>query len=145
MTEREGFTLIEMVAVLGMLGIILGIAAPPVLRWRDAAAVHSARDELAAVLALTRVAAVSHGGASLWVDATTGRVWIASRGGAPVIPTLDLAGRYGIDLETGSPAPVELRYDAFGIGRIASRTLTLRRHHARAGLTISAYGRYRRW
>lgn len=145
MNAREGYTLIELVVALGVLGILLGIAAPPALRWRDAASVRSARDEIAAGLARARIAAVAHGGASLWIDAASGRFWIAAANGADVIATVDLADRYGIRVESGSAGAVEVRFDALGIGRLANRTLRVRRRGATAGLTISAYGRYRRW
>lgn len=145
MDEREGFTLIEMVVVLAMLGILLGIAAPHGLRWRDAAAASSARDEIAATLARTRVAAVAHGGAALWIDGAAARMWITAADGDRVTPAVDLAGRYGVSIESGAAVPVELRFDGLGLGRLTSRTLRVRRGGATAGLTVSAYGRYRRW
>lgn len=145
MRSRQAHTLIELVVALGVLAILLGIGAPPALRWRDAASVRSARDEIAAGLARARIAAVAHGGASLWLDAAAARFWVAALDGTTVISAVDLADRYGVRLETGSTAPVEVRFDALGIGRLANRTLRVRRRSAIAGLTISAYGRYRRW
>ena len=48
--------------------------------------------------------------------------------------------------KTGRTAdPVQLRYDAHGLGRMMSQTLTFALGHARAGLTVSSFGRVRRW
>ncbi|MEJ2504365.1 MAG: hypothetical protein P8177_13805 [Gemmatimonadota bacterium] len=92
----------------------------------------------------TRIAAVAHGGAALILDPRTARVWTRyQRGGQG--RTVDLAGRYGARLVVGSGEPVIVPYDALGIGRVGSRTIEVRRGGAVAGLTVSAYGRFRRW
>lgn len=141
---RPGFTLIEMLIVLSVLGVLLVLTLPPVARWRDAAAVHAARDELAAALAWTRVAAASRSGATLVLDPETGRFWTVAAAGAAAPPT-DLGSRYRVRLDVGSSGPVLFHYDALGIGRLTSRTVHIRRRGAEAGLTVSAYGRVRRW
>ncbi len=144
-----GYTLIELLVVLSVLGVILAITMPPLTRWRDAAAVHAARDELAGALAWTRVAAVSHQGATLVLDPHTGRFWIRF-GSVDAGTATDLAGRYRVRIDAGAAAaadadPVLFHYDALGIGRLANRTVRIRRGKAEAGLTVSAYGRFRRW
>lgn len=144
MRHRRGYTLTELVLVLAVLAVLLAIALPPVGRWRDRAAVRAARDELAGAVAWTRMAAATRGGAALAVDPATGRVWTRARDGADSAP-VDLPGRYGVQVETGTEGVVLLQYDALGIGRATSRTFTLRRGGAVAGVTVSAYGRHRRW
>lgn len=141
--RQSGYTLIELIVVMAVLGVLLAIALPPALRWRDAAAVRSARDELAAALAWTRVAAASHGGATLVLDPAVGRFWTHADGrdSAPV----DLADRYGVRVDPGSGDPVVFHYDGLGIGRLTNRTVRVVRGDAEAGVTVSAYGRYRRW
>ncbi|MFW5951632.1 MAG: prepilin-type N-terminal cleavage/methylation domain-containing protein [Gemmatimonadota bacterium] len=142
--RTHGYTLIELLFVLLILGGLLGIAMPPAGRWLDDAAVHAARDELAGALAWTRMAAASAGGATLVLDPATARFEILGPAGARG-PATDLARRYRVEVDVGTDQPVLLRYDALGIGRIASRTIRIRRHAAEAGLTVSAYGRVRRW
>ena len=141
--RRFGFTLIEILVCLAVLAMLLAVAAPPAFRWRDAAAVRAARDELAAGLGWARMAAAAHGGAALLLDPLTGRYVVGT--GKRLDPPVDLAGRYGVAIDPGTRAPVTFRYDALGIGRITSRTVRFRRGAAEAGLTVSAYGRYRRW
>lgn len=144
MGRRDGYTLIELLVALTLLGILLSTALPPLGKWRDRAAVRAARDELAGAIAWTRIAAASSGGAALVVDPASGRVWTRTAAGDDARAT-DLHARYGVKLDAGSTAPIRLHYDAFGIGRTASRTLTLRRGDAAAGVTVSSYGRYRKW
>lgn len=143
--RARGYTLIELLVVLSVLGVLLAITLPPITRWRDAAAAHAARDELAGALALTRVVAVSARGATLVLDPTTGRFWIRTEEEEDG-PATDLAGRYRVRVDAGpSTEPVLFHYDALGIGRLANRTVRVRRGRAEAGLTVSAYGRFRRW
>ena len=142
--RHSGHTLIETIVVLAILAGLLSIAAPAMIRWRDGAAVRSARDDLAAALGWTRLAAASHGGAALIVDPLTARYSVRVERGSGR-PSVDLGGRYGVTIDPGTDRPVVLRYDALGIGRLTSRTIRIRRGAAEAGVTVSAYGRYRRW
>lgn len=139
-----GFTLVEVAIALSVLGMLLAVTVPPMGRWRDAAAVHAARDELAAALAWTRIAAASRSGATLVLDTETGRFWTMADG-VEAAPTIDLRRRYRVRVDAGSSGPVLFHYDALGIGRLTSRTVSIRRRGAEAGLTVSAYGRVRRW
>lgn len=142
MRNQAGTSFLELIVVLALLGLLLGIAAPNALRWRDLLAVRAARDELAAGLATTRATATAAGGAALVLDVSTGAYWIVTEGRTGRVT--DVGGRYGVGME-GADGLVEIRYDALGIGRLASRTLRFRRGRAEAGLVVSAYGRVRRW
>lgn len=144
MRHARGFTLVETLMVLALLGVLLVVAMPPVARWRDRVAVRAARDEVASALARARITAVAAGGASLVLEPATARLWTRTPAADSLRP-LDLRRRYGVGLEAGPGPLVELPYDALGIGRLTSRTVVLRRRGAAAGLTISAYGRARPW
>ena len=142
--RHPGYTLLETIVVLALLGILLGIALPGTKRWRDAAAVRSAREELAAGLARTRMAAATHGGAVMVLDPSTGRFWTRTGDGG-TSPPVDLRGRYGVRVDAGTEDPVLFHYDALGIGRLTNRTVRVARGSADGGVIVSAYGRYRRW
>jgi type II secretory pathway pseudopilin PulG len=150
MIRHPGHTLAELLVVAAVTAVFLGLAAPGADRWRDAAAARAARDELAAALAATRLTAVARGGASLWVDPATTSFWTTAGDRPDASPerpdgAVDLGERYGVELRLGGTSAVEIHYDPFGLGRVASRTILVRRGGARAGLTVSAYGRVRRW
>jgi prepilin-type N-terminal cleavage/methylation domain-containing protein len=145
MSNHPGVTLIELLAVMLLLAVLLGMSVPRFGRWRDAVAVGGARDELAARLAWTRIAAASQGGAALILDVPGGRYRVELADGARAVEA-DLGARFGVVVETpGVQDSVVLRYDALGIGRMTGRTVQVRRGDAVAGLTVSPYGRYRRW
>ena len=142
MRHRAGTTFVELTLVLALLGILLGIVTPATQRWRDVLAVRAARDELAAGIAGARATAAAVGGAALILDRGSGIFWVATPAGAG--PATDLRARYGVHIE-GPGGIVELQYDGLGIGRLANRSIRLRRGRAEAGVVISAYGRVRRW
>jgi prepilin-type N-terminal cleavage/methylation domain-containing protein len=145
MNPRIGYTLIELLVVLLVLAILLAAAVPPVGRWRDGAAARAARDELAGRLAWTRIASASHGGARMVVEIPDGRVRVDLGDGSPR-HVEDLAARYGVRVEAaGAVDSIVLQFDALGIGRMTGRTIQVRRNGAVAGLTVTPFGRYRRW
>ena len=140
----HGYTLVELILVLMLLGVLLGIARTATAAWRDRAAVRAAREELVAGLAWTRLAAATHGGAVLVLDPLTGRFWTSTADGTGS-RAVNLRRRYGVRVDPGTDAPVLFRYDALGIGRLSNRTVRIARGGAEGGVTVSAYGRYRRW
>lgn len=143
--RARGFTLVEVVLVLCLVGILTSLATPALSAGRDGAAVRAARDQVAAALTYTRAAALARGGAALVVDVERANLWVRDAAGDTVARPLDLRARYGVAVTTRGGPTVEIRYDAMGIGRLASRTLRFRRGRARAVLTVSAYGRVRAW
>jgi hypothetical protein len=61
------------------------------------------------------------------------------------VEQLDLKRVYRTNLTLSRDRPeAVLRYDALGLGRVASQTLLFTRGRAEARLTVSAYGRIRR-
>jgi Tfp pilus assembly protein FimT len=142
---RTAHTLVELLTALLLTAILLAIAMPRVSAWRDAAAARAARDELAARLAWTRIAAASHGGAALVLDIPAARYRVELVDGIAA-HSGDLRALFGVVIEsTTTQDSLVLRYDALGIGRTTGGTLRVRRGAAVAGLTITPYGRYRRW
>lgn len=142
MTNRHGFTLLELALVLLILGIVAGTALPLFAGARDGAAVRAARAELAAAFAVARLTAIRSGGASIVVDTDSGDVWIETAGGFRTT-SYPLRARYGVTVSSTRASPVALRYDALGIGRITNATIHVTRRSASASLVVSAYGRVR--
>lgn len=142
-----GTTLVELVLALSLFAIVAGIAVPPVRHALDLLAVAAARESLAAAVARTRSVAAASGGATLVLHPAGARYWIESHAGESVQPPVDLATRYQVGLSAGGQdnGRIELRFDGLGIGRLANRTVTVQRGRAEAGITLSSYGRVRRW
>jgi Tfp pilus assembly protein FimT len=146
-SDRSGTSLVEIVLVLILMSTLLFLGAASYGTARDVMAVRAARDELVAASARTRALAVRHGGATLSVDGSAGSMRIATRDGAVSeneIFATDVGVRIDVDASRGASS-INMQYDALGIGRLASRTITLSRGNASGGVTFSAYGRPRVW
>lgn len=144
---RLGTTLIEVLTVLAVLATLLGLAALPLRATLDRVAAAAARDAVASALVRARTLAVARGGARVVLELEPPRAHLLTAGGELVGDPLDLGAAYGVAVSADGNAgvAVDLRFDAYGIGRMASRTLRFRRGAAEARLTLSSYGRVRPW
>jgi prepilin-type N-terminal cleavage/methylation domain-containing protein len=137
---RQGTTLPELVVVLALLAVVGTAALPAARRQADRAALAGAREAVAALVLRTRLEAMLRGGATLSFDVGTGRAWISA--GDSSVVELALTREFGTTLELGGYAEgTTLAFDALGIGRLASRTIVLRRGQDRASIVVAAYGR----
>lgn len=143
----SGTTLLELVFALLLLSILLGVAVPPLREGRDRLAVQGARDALATGVAHARVVAIARGGAVVVIEPAAARFRVETPDGGLAGEVVDLATQYGVRLEVPGDDvdEIALRFDARGIGRVVNRTFVFRRGRAEAGLTLSVYGRARRW
>ncbi|MFQ5689516.1 MAG: Tfp pilus assembly protein FimT/FimU [Gemmatimonadota bacterium] len=99
-----GFTLVEVLIAMVLMGIMMAIALPPLRSSQEWRVVHSAADEFAARHSMARAAAVRRGRlAELHIDAGTGRLWVevdtsAARAGVmdTLGPVLDVADQFGV-------------------------------------------------
>src|SRR4051812_33278162 len=142
--DRSGTSLIEILLVLTIIGVLLFLGAAPYTNARDVMAVRAARDEIVAASARTRAFAVRHGGGTLGVDGAAGKLTISTRDG--LVNESVQFGEIGVQVEVDGShgaTSASMQYDALGIGRLASRTITLSRGSASGGVTFSAYGRPR--
>lgn len=142
---RAGFTLTDLIITLAVLGIVLGMAAPRVAALRAHAAVRSARDAAASTFERARSLAVARGTARVTVDAAAGTITIESPIGIAAGAVLRLADTWGVAVGMAGVPTAVLDFNAIGLGVVASRTITITRGSAQAGLTVSSFGRVRRW
>jgi len=145
--SRPGVTLLELLCSLALLGVLLGMVAIPIARVADVLAVRAARDAILNAAARTRALATRHGGAHLSVSAADGAVAITTRDGVVADTLVRLSSDYRVEVgfDDSRLAVATMRFDALGLGRLANRTIRLRRGVVTAGVTFSAYGRARPW
>jgi Tfp pilus assembly protein FimT len=142
-TKRMGASLFELLITLSILGMLLMIALPGMRNTMQVLAVRAARENAFGMFARARTIAQQQGGAEILLDAAADRMSIKAPSGA-IITEASFASN-GIDVSLDGADTVTLRYDGYGLGRMMSRTVTFSVREARSGLTISSFGRVRRW
>ncbi|HUF76737.1 MAG TPA: hypothetical protein VMM35_10695 [Longimicrobiales bacterium] len=139
----RGHTLVELTFVLLLVGVAVSSVAPMARKARDRTAVVAAREMLVGLVTQARQAAIETGAAGVRIVQDGGVAEVVTAGG--VLRRVALTSELGVTLELGGGrSEVELRYDALGLGRMASQTVVIRRAEAVAELVVSSYGRVRR-
>ena len=141
-THIARMSLTELLLALCIMAILLLLAAPAARNGMDIVNVRAARETAFALATRTRSVALARGGAEIIFDGASRKAQVIASDGV-IVETASFA-RYDVDI-ADAPAPIVLRYDTRGIGRMASRTVRFVRGEAEAGLTFSSYGRVRRW
>jgi prepilin-type N-terminal cleavage/methylation domain-containing protein len=139
----NGYTLLELLTVLTLLAVTASTIAPTARRLGDVAAVTVAREEIVAVIVEARASAMSRGASSVTVGTRPPRARISSRGVTLRAIALDRAGGVSVEVGGGRDSTT-LRFDALGLGRFVSQTISLARGEASTSVVISSYGRVRR-
>jgi hypothetical protein len=142
--HRPGTTLTELAIALVLIGVLATLVLVPFGRLLDRLAVAGARDAVAARVAQARVLAPTHGSARVVVEPGSGAVRVEAPIGSPASAGVDLTA-WGVAVAADGHAAIELDFDGLGLGRMANRTLVFRRGAAEARLSLSIYGRPRRW
>ncbi|MGH7551692.1 MAG: pilus assembly FimT family protein [Longimicrobiales bacterium] len=144
---RKGSTLPELLITLLILSVIAAIGAIALRRGLEVYAARAARDSMAAAVGKARSLALASGAARLVVDPGAASVWVEAPPGMRAGDALRLGDVFGVTVEADqhTGGVVVLEFDALGLGRVASRTFRLRRGSTEARLTLSSYGRPRRW
>ncbi len=142
--KRMGATLFELLLAIILVCILLTVAMPTARSTMDGLAARAARESAFALFSRARAIALQDGGAEIELSALDDRITIRAPSGA-IEHEVRFDGRE-IDLHLGGGSdPVILRYDAHGLGRMMSRTVTFTARQASAGITVSSFGRVRRW
>ena len=116
--RRVGFTTIEMIIVVVMIGIIAVIGFPKIRRALDTTNVRSTRVYLGTAVATARAVAVQRGCRAAVHFSSPGTVWVTacSRTNAATTDTIggvvDLASRYNVTLAATSDS---IRFDPRGL------------------------------
>jgi type II secretory pathway pseudopilin PulG len=144
---RAGTSLAELVLTLAILGCAAAIAVPRLSGARDEYAVRAARDAAAALVDRARLLAQLRGSARLDVDPVLSEIRVESPIGTPAATPLRPGAewRAALAIAGSQSGTVSLDFDAHGLGRVANRTIRFRRGDREARLTLSTYGRVRRW
>lgn len=142
-----GSSLLELLLVLTLLSSMAAAGVLALRRGIEVYAARAARDSMAAAAARARSLAVANGSARLVVDPSAASFWIEAPPGARAGDPVRLGDSFGVTVATEPHAGgvVVIDFDALGLGRIASRTFRLRRGSTETRLTLSSYGRPRRW
>lgn len=139
----RGYTLLEAVTVVVLVAVIVGAGGPAVQELSDRAAVSAAREALVGLVAEARVLAVARGGATVVIEQRPPAAFVLQDGG--IVRSLKGRMPSAIVLDLGrNRERLVLSYDALGLGRVASATVTLRLRDTERTLVISSYGRVRR-
>ncbi|MEX2467734.1 MAG: hypothetical protein WD995_12560 [Gemmatimonadota bacterium] len=139
----RGYSLLELTAALALLALVWSALTPRLVGYHDRTAVLAAREVLVGLLLETRTAAVRAGGASLHIDATSGRAWITVGDSRTREQEVGDGRRVSVVLG-GGRTQTEIPYSGLGLGVFANETVELIAGSERARLVVSAYGRVRR-
>lgn len=145
--RTSGATLLELLLTLLILSCIAAGGALALRRGLEAYAARAARDSMAAAVSRARALALTNGTARLLVDPAAARLWLEAPHGVAVGDPVRLGDVFGVTLaaDQHTGGVIVLEFDGLGIGRVASRTFRIRRGATEARLTLSSYGRPRRW
>lgn len=139
----RGFTLLELITVITLLGILLGEAFPATRTLQDRMAVVGAREAVVGLFHRARMEAVARGGSM--VVLTTGPAVTTLLAGGETVIRESIGADYGVELRlSGGRSSVTLAFDALGLGRVASQTLRITRGDAVTEVVVSSYGRVTR-
>jgi prepilin-type N-terminal cleavage/methylation domain-containing protein len=144
MRQQRGFTLIEMLIVITIVGILLGVVVPRYGTISNTMQLHSAKQELGSLLAQGRATAIQTDQTVLVVR--TGNVisLIAVNGtGSSIIAQQDLHSQFGVDVSASRDT---VTYDSRGmvIGNSATLKFVVNNGTTRDSVCLMALGKVTR-
>jgi hypothetical protein len=144
---RAGTALADLIIAMAIIAVMATIAIPRLARARDSFAVLVARDAAASAIDRARTLATARGTARIVLDPAASELRIEAPVGAPVRSPLRFRDAFAVDMTVDgqSTGTVSLDFNAMGLGVSANRTVRMRRGAQEARLSLSLYGRVRRW
>jgi prepilin-type N-terminal cleavage/methylation domain-containing protein len=136
--SRRGATLPELIVVLTLIGIVLGMSLPSLMRGLDRIETRAAVQETASAFFVARsVAVVSGRGSDVVIDEARSTVLVIARGDTAL--ALHLGARHGVAVSTTRP---RMTYTAAGLGYGgANLRIVLTRGSAAESVFVSREGR----
>jgi prepilin-type N-terminal cleavage/methylation domain-containing protein len=136
--RRNGFTLMEMMMVIVIMGLMLAMGLPKLHDWSNSADASGARTSAVALLAKARAAAIQNNQlTTASFEGTSGAVVVQATN--DTLERVAMGTQYGV---TMSPSSWSVTYDPRGIGQFHSPyTVTFTRSGKTSSLTVSGYGR----
>ena len=137
--SRRGFTLVETLTVLVIMGVVLMMALPKMGNMNDRNQMRSAKDGISSRLAAARAAAIATGRQSyFYVEGDSIRV-TASNGTAQVAKgnTLSLRRQFGVSVTSSN---FSIMFDGRGMTTGASNKIMFRRNTLADSICISSIG-----
>lgn len=140
-SSRHGFTFVEILAALALVGIVTSIAFVPLTRAVDRASVRSASDELMTALAIARQVAIMRASqVTATLDTVAGTITIECEGDTTYRRPVE--SLYGVTLAATRPT---VRFSANGVGYgVSNLRVIARRRSAADTIYVSRAGRARR-
>jgi type II secretory pathway pseudopilin PulG len=144
---RSGTTLADLIIAIAVLAVVTTIAAPRLVTARNAMAVRAARDAAAGEIERARTMALARGTSRIVLDPASAQLRLEAPAGTAVRDPVRFADAFRVQMSIDghSAGTVALDFNAMGLGVSANRTIRFQRGAVEARLSMSLYGRVRRW
>jgi len=136
----SGFTMVEMISVLALLGLGLATLLPAARRQLDRMSVLAVREEVVGLLHRARQEAISRGGSELVLNTQPPSAGLIVSSDTLLLVPLGEDGSVTL-LLSRNRVEARLHFGPLGLGRVSSQTLRFRKGEEEASLVVSALGR----
>ena len=146
--HRSGFTLVELLIVIVVMGVLATFALPRLRGTTTALSVRSARQQTTEMLIVARAAAVQNGSEARFIrSGNVVRVIVDSSGTYVTLSARDLYQEHGVTVAVGGAAPRDtVRFGARGlsIGSTGAQTITFTNSTVTDSICVSKLGKVAR-